>query len=88
MNDGRKVITIAHPEQSSGELKMLQATGCIVFMFFLFFFVYYTTPTVSLIFTIFTFIHKLSDKPGFISSAICVFSCRFLVYFCENCFGQ
>ena len=50
MNDGRKVITIAHPEQSSGELKMFQATGCILFMFFLFFFffVYYTTPTVSL----------------------------------------
>ena len=28
MDDGRKVITIAHPEQSSGELKIDFKDGC------------------------------------------------------------
>ena len=40
--DGRKVITIAHPEQSSGELKMQQenfckALSCFILILFLFF---------------------------------------------------
>ena len=32
-DDGRKVITIAHPEQSSGELKMWQAFSSIQIRF-------------------------------------------------------
>ena len=35
-DDGRKVITIAHPEQSSGELKISALSGAMVVMVFLF----------------------------------------------------
>ena len=31
-DDGRKVITIAHPEQSSGELKMPTIAGIFIFI--------------------------------------------------------
>ena len=37
-DDGRKVITIAHPEQSSGELKNLFELYDFICFFFCFFF--------------------------------------------------
>ena len=33
-NDGQKVITIAHPEQSSGELKKIDACGRLFIFIF------------------------------------------------------